>query len=65
MCHCIQGCTHFSFGRIEYSTEDPIGCRKKIECLYKLQTKGEHANGIFHKVIEHLHFLQQRNDRVP
>ena len=43
VCHCVLGRTHSSFGRREYWTKGPIGRRKKIECLCKLQTPGKNS----------------------
>ena len=39
--HCVLVRTRFPFGRIECGTKGPTGCRKKFECLCKLQTPGK------------------------
>ena len=63
--HCVLGRTRFPFGRMEYETKSPIGRRKKKSNVYaNYERQEKHANGVFHKEIEHSHFSQRRNDRV-
>ena len=63
--HCVLGRTRFPFRHIEYRTKGPVGCRKKANLYANYERQKKHANGVFHKEIEHSHFSLRRNDRVP
>ena len=39
--------------------------KKKSNVYANYERQEKHANGVFHKEIEHSHFSQQRNDWVP
>ena len=65
---CIQsvslrpGSTRFPFGRIEYGTKGQLDAEKKLNVYANYERQEKHANGVFHKEIEHSHFSQRRND---
>ena len=66
--HCVLGRTRFPFGRIDCGTKAPIGRKKNLMYVYaNYERQEKHANDVlvFQKEIEHSHFSQRRNDRVP
>ena len=42
-----------------------LDAEKKLNVYANYERQEKHANGVFHKEIEHSHFSQRRNDRVP
>ena len=42
-----------------------LDAEKKLNVYANYEGQEIHVNGIFHKEIEHSHFSQWRNDRVP
>ena len=42
-----------------------LDAEKKLNVYANYERQEKHANGIFHKEIEHSHFSQRRNDRIP
>ena len=63
--HCVLGHTHSSFGRREYWMKGPIGGRKKIECLCKLQNSRKKQRHTIHKfVFLENNFYQQIDSSV-
>ena len=42
-----------------------LDAEKKSNVYANYERQEKHANGVFHKEIEHSHFSQRRNDRVP
>ena len=42
-----------------------LDAEKKLNVYANYERQEKHANGVFHQEIEHSHFSQRRNDRVP